>query len=558
MANTLSSIFCSILAPKLPEKPDTDPVEEVVILDCPDCEARFFDEQLLREHEVDAHAGPEICDDISVIYEGKTCPNAQTVAKAEQKVTGNGTVAHARPSIVSTEEILLHDKYKHLVKPCSVVLRRLNSESVVSWPPSQKIAKLQTGQTNWRHKSYSFPGSKGDAGFVIKKEGRVPEPTASKVETDKQKKNRSSLSSCLALGGTENAKSSETETSIEGNASKPKLRLVPMEKLLKSPAMTTRSEPNIHVSSQTAPPMTGQTGLRRVQESKATIGTPTHSDASFAKPSSVSLTRPFDKENRLMTRASKAIAVTPSPAQSSKSGSGNLNIRPTDVTANAQVVHSDVQSLLNSHVDESIRCGSCSKVFNNRADVLTHIEKVHQNPGKGNGQVQAKSSASAKCIHDRCSLSFLSANGLESHMKKCKGFAIAGNFVVCPTCGDRYRNFSTMSKHHLKAHGGIPMSQVDANISATEPIKNITTASTQFSTLQSEERREVLRQRILEESRCMSKGRGRPRKNHNIPSKLNIEVDIGEGSNMISSTPTGRFTRSNSVNKSALNLNVPK
>ena len=115
-----------------------------------------------------------------------------------------------------------------------------------------------------------------------------------------------------------------------------------------------------------------------------------------------------------------------------------------------------------------------------------------------------------------------------------------------------------MSKHHLKAHGGIPMSQVDANISATEPIKNITTASTQFSTLQSEERREVLRQRILEESRCMSKGRGRPRKNHNIPSKLNIEVDIGEGSNMISSTPTGRFTRSNSVNKSALNLNVPK
>lgn len=143
----------------------------------------------------------------------------------------------------------------------------------------------------------------------------------------------------------------------------------------------------------------------------------------------------------------------------------------------------------------------------------------------------------ARCIHVRCSLSFLSVKGTEAHVKTCKGFVNAGDFVVCPGCSERFKTFSTMAKHHLKAHGSMPksapMSKDVDKTDVQEPLK-IATAPTRFSlssladesavnaTLQDEESKEALRQRILEESRRIStgRGRGRPRKSvDNQPEK---------------------------------------
>lgn len=144
-------------------------------------------------------------------------------------------------------------------------------------------------------------------------------------------------------------------------------------------------------------------------------------------------------------------------------------------------------------------------------------------------KTQLKEFGFAKCGHDRCSLAFLSVKGVEAHVKTCRGFSVPGDFVVCPACQERFKTFSTMAKHHLKAHGSVPMSapSVDDAIKSnfdsdveTNPTPSRLALPDDVddeaelddeSTLES---RDKLRIRILEESRLIStaRPRGRPRK----------------------------------------------
>ena len=139
-------------------------------------------------------------------------------------------------------------------------------------------------------------------------------------------------------------------------------------------------------------------------------------------------------------------------------------------------------------------------------------------------KTQLKELGFARCVHSRCSTSFLSVKGAEAHVKTCRGFSSPGDYVVCPGCEERFKTFSTMAKHHVKAHGSVPRSAPVTNASKNE---DVTTTPTRVLTIVADdepttegsggsllESRDTLRLRILEESRQLSniRPRGRPRK----------------------------------------------
>ena len=68
-------------------------------------------------------------------------------------------------------------------------------------------------------------------------------------------------------------------------------------------------------------------------------------------------------------------------------------------------------------------------------------------------KTQIKQLGFARCVHEGCRISFLSVKGMEAHLKTCKGLSNPGDYVICPGCGERFKTFSTMAKHHVKSHG---------------------------------------------------------------------------------------------------------
>ena len=162
-------------------------------------------------------------------------------------------------------------------------------------------------------------------------------------------------------------------------------------------------------------------------------------------------------------------------------------------------------------------------------------------------KTQIKQLGFARCVHDRCAISFLSVKGMEAHVKTCKGFSNPGDYVLCPGCSERFKTFSTMAKHHVKAHGcsaksaprpetvlasdeideGAEEEVIDSKAGITS---RLLTVQPQHSTSDyvmfnnddddetlldnSIESREALRDRIMAESRMIStaRPRGRPRK----------------------------------------------
>ena len=159
-------------------------------------------------------------------------------------------------------------------------------------------------------------------------------------------------------------------------------------------------------------------------------------------------------------------------------------------------------------------------------------------------KTQIKQLGFARCVHEGCRISFLSVKGMEAHLKTCKGLSNPGDFVLCPGCGERFKTFSTMAKHHVKLHGctvqsvvtSRPQPFVDDNMPQTEGIVKTemmsspteisiaaTTSDFDVNLRQDEfdlpsdiafESREALRDRIMAESRQIStaRPRGRPRK----------------------------------------------
>jgi len=158
---------------------------------------------------------------------------------------------------------------------------------------------------------------------------------------------------------------------------------------------------------------------------------------------------------------------------------------------------------------------------------------------------QIKQLGFARCVHDRCAISFLSVKGMEAHVKTCKGFSNPGDYVLCPLCGERFKTFSTMAKHHVKAHGcsaksaprpetvlasqeideGAEEEVIDSNVThrllSVQP-QHSSSDYVMYNNDDDEESlldnpfesREALRDRIMAESRMIStaRPRGRPRK----------------------------------------------
>ena len=158
-------------------------------------------------------------------------------------------------------------------------------------------------------------------------------------------------------------------------------------------------------------------------------------------------------------------------------------------------------------------------------------------------KTQLKQLGFARCVHDPCSISFLSVKGMEAHVKTCKGFSNPGDFVVCPGCGERFKMFSTMAKHHVKAHGcsakSAPRLSTEKSCSSSSdvdetkakvPSRMLMPISQDFMSAQEDddddlnvlESKEALRDRIMAESRMIStaRPRGRPKKCVERPQKI--------------------------------------
>ena len=159
-------------------------------------------------------------------------------------------------------------------------------------------------------------------------------------------------------------------------------------------------------------------------------------------------------------------------------------------------------------------------------------------------KTQLKQLGFARCVHDRCSISFLSVKGMEAHVKTCKGFSNPGDFVVCPGCGERFKMFSTMAKHHVKAHGcsakSAPRLSTEISCSSNEdadetkakvPSRMLMPITQHYLSSQDDdeddelnvfESKEALRDRIMAESRMIStaRPRGRPRKSVDRPQQI--------------------------------------
>lgn len=340
------------------------PDDDVIIHDCPDCEARFFDEELLREHQEDKlkpvaepSALPEpIPDREEAEINGNVFPLKTELRSAEQSIPLNPSPRSKTPENAST------DLNQNSLKQCKVVLQKIGKA---------KAAPEEKATENVQQVDHQESGTQ----------------------------ERQSKSS-----------SSRQERDLSKERPMPTIRLVPLARLLKENVPVCNYK-NIHTPDSLRPPISN-------------LRTPLLSPADEILFRSWSLKKVSVVLNRLTPLE---ILLMTSGRNTNEDSTSSIS-----PSSSSQVVHSDFQSLLTTltrKAKEDIKCGECSRDFDDHAKLLLHLKLVHENKfisGKKRGpkrkittssssQVKAAAKKERKFLCSVCDKTFTTRGHLKRH-----------------------------------------------------------------------------------------------------------------------------------------------